>query len=61
MSDNPKSFTPEELKIEEDRYRFGGFKYSLRSPDKYGPNDIIPQDSSLYAFPKGDEADITII
>jgi len=64
MSDNPKSLTPEELqrlKIEEDRYRFGGFKYTLRSPAKYGPSDIIPQNVGLYSFPKGEETDITII
>ena len=39
-----------------DVYRFGGFKYSLRAPDTYGFNDIIPQESGLYTFPKGDEA-----
>ena len=56
--------TPEEqqkLKIEEDSYRFGGFKYTLRSPAKCGPNDIIPQNVGLYSFPKGEETDIPII
>lgn len=51
--------TPEEQQerqLAADRYRFGGFKYTLRAPSCYGPNDIIPQEKGLYAFPKGDEA-----
>ena len=33
------------------RYRFGGYRYSLRSPDTYGPDDYIPEESGLYPFP----------
>jgi hypothetical protein len=36
-------------------YRFEGFRYGLRAPDAYGPNDIIPEQPSLFAFPKGDD------
>ena len=36
-------------------YRFGGLRCTLRAPDKRGPDDIIPQEPGLYAFPKGDE------
>ena len=38
------------------QYRFSAFKYSLRAPSDYGPNDIIPQDRGFFTFPKGDEA-----
>lgn len=54
--------TPEEEQAQQekqlaaDRYRFGAFKYTLRAPDCHGPNEIIPQETGLYTFPKGDEA-----
>jgi len=34
--------------------RFEGFRYSLRAPDKLGPDDLIPQITSFYTFPKSD-------
>ena len=36
------------------RYRYGGYRYSLRGPSKYLSNQIIPQDVGLYGFPSGD-------
>jgi len=47
----------ENQEIDKLKYRFGGFKYSLRSSDTTGPDDIIPQESGLYTFPKGEEYD----
>jgi len=41
--------------IDADRYRFGGFRYSLRAPDGYGPNEIIPEEESLYPYPRHEE------
>lgn len=32
-------------------YRFEGFRYGLRGTNKYGPDDIIPEQVGLYAFP----------
>jgi len=49
MDDNEKT----EEEIQEDRYRYGGFRYSMRAPDKWGPDDIIPEYVSLFAFPTG--------
>jgi len=40
-----------------DIYRFSGFKYSLRSPSTWGPDEIIPENSSLYTYPKDDDGD----
>ena len=42
-------------KTDADRYRFGGYRYSLRAPDGLGPNDYIPEESGLYPFPKCEE------
>jgi hypothetical protein len=42
--------------VNPDIYRFGGFKFQLQAPDRCGFNEIIPQVSGSYAFPKGDEA-----
>ena len=33
-------------------YRFSGSRYGLRGTNKYGPDDIIPEDESLYARPR---------
>ena len=49
--------TPEERNLDEEErniYRFEGFRYQLQSPPTCGPNDVIPQIVSLYAFPKRD-------
>ena len=40
--------------IENLKYRYGGFRYSLRGPAKSGPDEIIPEVSSLYPFPRKD-------
>lgn len=40
--------------LEDLRYRFNGIRYSIRGPSTSGPNQYIPQISSLYTFPKGD-------
>lgn len=45
----------ENEELEANRYRFGGFRYSLRGPANRGPNDIIPEDTGLYAFPRHEE------
>lgn len=37
------------------RYRFGGFRYSLRGPASCGPDDVIPEDPSLYTMPRQDD------
>jgi len=37
------------------KYRFSGIKYSMRGPSTCGPSDYIPQETGLYAFPKGEE------
>jgi len=41
--------------INADRYRFGGFRYSLRAPDGLGPDEIIPEEGSLYPYPRHEE------
>jgi len=56
MEQKPKELSAEETQIQNDRYRFGAFKYSLRAPDTLGPNDIIAQTLGAYAFPRGEEA-----
>jgi hypothetical protein len=35
-----------------DRYRFNGERYSFRGTATWGPDDWIPQEVSLFAFPK---------
>jgi len=55
MADNTP--TPEEREQDErDRnvYRFEGFRYQLQAPSTWGPNEIVPQMVSLYAFPRTD-------
>ena len=39
-------------KVQDDRYRFGGFRYGLRGSDTWGPNEYIPEETSLYPFPR---------
>jgi hypothetical protein len=34
-----------------DRYRFGGWKYSLRGTNKSRPDNFIPQEPGLFAYP----------
>jgi hypothetical protein len=41
--------SPEETKLRE---RFTPERYSMRAADRYGPDDIIPEESGLYSFPK---------
>ena len=36
-------------------YRFEGLRYQMQAPSTSGFNEIIPQVSSLYSFPKGDQ------
>jgi hypothetical protein len=38
-----------------DIYRFEGLRYQLQAPDRQGFNEIVPQVSSLYSFPQGDQ------
>ena len=45
-------------KIDPNVYRFGGFRYSLRAPSTWGPDEIIPQESGLYTFPNNDPVDL---
>jgi len=40
--------------LSSDAYRFSASRYGLRGTEKHGPDDIIPEDSSLYTFPKKD-------
>ena len=47
--------------LEVDRYRFNGFRYSCRGPAKSGPDDIIPEASSLYPFPKNEASVIKLL
>lgn len=55
MSDNTKTQYEIELeKLVKDRYRFGGERYSLRGTNHWGTDDWIPQQTSLFAFPKSD-------
>ncbi len=42
---------------DKDRYRFGAYKYGLRGTAKYGPDDYIPQEKSLYSYPSKDGED----
>ena len=42
-------------KINADRYRFGGYRYSLRGTDRHGPDDYIPEEESLYPYPRHEE------
>lgn len=37
-----------------DVYRFSGLRYSIRGPDACGSDEIIPQETGLYGFPKSD-------
>jgi len=39
-------------KLERSRYRFEGVRYSMRGPSTSGSLDMIPQNVSLYAFPR---------
>jgi len=50
IKDMPDQESEEEM-LQRLRYRFNGYRYTLRSPDKRGPNDIIPEIRGLYAFP----------
>ena len=34
------------------RYRFWGFRYSLRGPAGFGPSEIIREQASNFAYPK---------
>ena len=54
----PRSLTPEEKQIRDDRYRFGGKRYGLRGPDHWGPDEIIPSLPSLYPMPADNNEDI---
>ena len=38
-----------------EKYRFVGERYGLRGTEHFGPNDYIPQISSLFPFPAGDQ------
>jgi len=49
------TLTPEEEKRQRDRYRFGGVRYSFRAPDKWGPDNMIPETLSLFAYPRKEE------
>ena len=44
-------------KKQRDKYQYSGYKYGLRGTAHYGPDDYIPQERSLYAFPKEDGED----
>ncbi len=38
-------------------YRFRGSRYSMRGPSFSGPDDLIPQESGLFAFPNDGHKD----
>lgn len=50
-SSSSSSSDSDELWVFEQQYRYGGFRYSLRGPAKYGPDEIVPQLPSLYPYP----------
>jgi len=60
MSDNTNSWENVQWEkktaqdIAKDRYRFDGERYSFRGTAHNGADDWIPQQISLFAFPKGD-------
>jgi hypothetical protein len=35
-------------------YRFEGFRYQLQGPNKWGPNEVIPEEPGLMTYPKSD-------
>lgn len=47
-----KKTSEEKLK---EKYRFYGDRYSLRGPSLSRSNEMIPEESGLYPFPKGDQ------
>ena len=46
-----------ETERERNRYRFGGFKYSLRGPTCWGPDDIVYKIVGSYTFPIDEDAE----
>jgi hypothetical protein len=55
MDEETTTTTTTTTTLNPDVYRFSGYRYSLRAPDKCGPNDIIMEVPSLFTFPKKDE------
>ena len=53
MDDTPTTTTTTTLNP--DIYRFEGFRYGLRGTAASGSDEIIPEETSLYTFPRGDE------
>ena len=54
MAEEVTTTTTTESKHERDQYRFGGRRYQLQGPDKWGPNEFIPEEPGLFAYPKSD-------
>ena len=53
--------TDYDAELEGERYRFNGFRYSCRGPSQSGPDNIVPEVSSLYPFPKNQESIIKLL
>jgi len=41
--------------LTKNRYRFGGYRYGLRGPSTYGPDDIIKEIPGLFTFPRKEQ------
>ena len=42
----------EQAELAKLRYRFGGVRYSLRGPSRYGGDTFVPKNVSFYTFPR---------
>ena len=50
----PTTTTTTTTNVSQSQYRFAGLRYQLQGPSTMGPSEVIPEETSLFAFPRTD-------